>query len=879
MRIALILTMTLLAGGLCAQYVRTSGSSAYVERAGFGVNARWLLSESFDDNCRVVNLPFAFRFFDRTYNTVNFSTNGRLSFSNATANVFDSLAITATAPVSMRDCIHAISADLYADYRENVGIMAVFFEADRAVFQWRGVSLLTSSGYQRLGFQVHLLQNHTIELHFDQETSPFADPETFVSGLVNNDGTQVVAGFGNVLTQQTSFPFIDSEVIFTPMFTAANGLNLHARDPYVAPRVAGVQNNLVLQAFRVTPYGTGGTITQIQFGARSLTNVAATYDLAIDTAPLGQYNGETPLGSVAHVGTTVTISTLSENIVGAPRDYIIFATITSIPNPDAEFLSLSTTGVTATSPVWGGHLGSIIAYTGGANASAIFSNGFTGLEPAAAGTSNAIIGSFEIRTSDAAFPPINLNALDFQFTHSGAVTDGAFSAVRLWRDYGKIGVLDGVDQLLATDNALAAGLAAFGPFGPVSADEHGVDFLITADITGGFVGTGSTSCALAAYSSQSANDDLIGIGSSLPRAILGTGAATYIRWNITNYMNNWPVQPGDTGLVGVPFMAQTSTGAGSITALTFTNSGTGLLTGVTNARLLLDNGTTVGRVDAGDTPLTATIAPSGASFVCSAIAGLATGVAPTNVLFAFDLTAGASGSYRFALSAQTASPATVFKLPATLEGATYTVGTGAGMSGIDLTIGPIQSSSVTFGGTQFVLVCRVTAAARNMGGVLPALEFDLTDPAGGIGTGAGLELRIVADVGSDTGILDLTDVHNAHRFSLANGTLARNSLPLNSGSMSFLVYVQLNRQAPHDGVGTLTLRGVSGGTNVQVIGGMGTFAAKKLDVRNGVVIVDGGANDGGCSAAACDTRLDFALLGGVLSMMLVALRARRSRRV
>ena len=93
------------------------------------------------------------------------------------------------------------------------------------------------------------------------------------------------------------------------------------------------------------------------------------------------------------------------------------------------------------------------------------------------------------------------------------------------------------------------------------------------------------------------------------------------------------------------------------------------------------------------------------------------------------------------------------------------------------------------------------------------------------------------------------------------------------------MYVQLNRQAPRDGVGTLTLRGVSGGTNVQILGGMGTFAAKKLDVRNGVVIIDGGANDGGCSAAACDTRFNIALLGGALSTMLMALRARRSRRV
>lgn len=875
MRIALILALTLFAGGLCAQYVRTSGSSSYVERAGFGVNARWLLSQSFDDNCRVVNLPFAFRYFDRSYNTVNFSTNGRLSFSNATASVFDSLAITATAPVSMRDCIHAISADLYADYRENLGVMCVYFEADRAVFQWREVSLLTSSGYQRIGFQVHLLQNHTIEFHFDQEASPFADPETFVSGLVNSDGTQVVAGFGNMLTQQTAFPFIDSEVVFTPTFTAANGLNLHSRDPYTLGRVLGVQNNLVLQSFRVTPYGTGGTITQIQFGARALTNVAATYDLVVDTAPIGQYNGETPLGSVMHVGTTVTVSTLSESIVGAPRDFLIVANITAIPNPDAELVTLAATGVTATSPVWGGNLGQIVFYTNGSAASALFSNGSTGLAPVNAGASNAVVGSFEVRANDAAFPAIVLNALDFQFTHSGAISDGAFSALRLWRDNGRIGVLDSVDQLLATDLALSAGLAAFGPFGPVSADENGVDFLITADITGGFAGSGSTLCALAAFSSSQANDNLVSIGTSLPLAILGTGAATYIRWNNANRIDNWPVQPGDVDLAGVAFTVQTSAGAGSIPALTFTNSGTGLLTGVTNARLLLDNGTTLGRVDAGDTALTATISPSGSSLVCSAIAGLTTGIAPANVLFAFDLTAGAAGSYRFALSAQTASPATVFKLPATLEGATHNVGTGAAASGIDLAIGAVDGSQATFGGTQFVRVCQVTATARGMGGVLPALEFDLTDPAGGIGTGAGLELRIVADVGTDAGILDLTDVHNAHRFGLANGTLARNSLALNSGSMSFLVYVQLNRQAPRDGVGTLTLRGVSGGTNVRIIGGVATFAAKKLDVRNGVVIIDGGANDGGCSTQAGNRTGNALMLLALAGTLAVALRSKR----
>src|SRR5262245_61215502 len=103
MRVCLLILLTLFSAALGAQYSATVSSAGYVPRFGSGVNAAWRFVDEPDDNCRIVNLPAPFRFFDRTYNTVFFSTNGRLSFTADNATTFNSNPITAPAPVQMRE--------------------------------------------------------------------------------------------------------------------------------------------------------------------------------------------------------------------------------------------------------------------------------------------------------------------------------------------------------------------------------------------------------------------------------------------------------------------------------------------------------------------------------------------------------------------------------------------------------------------------------------------------------------------------------------------------------------------------------------------------------------------------------------------------------
>ena len=894
--------VALSAASLSAQtYTRTQSSVAYSQRSGGGTNVPF--TERFDNGVKQVQLPFAFPFFDRTYNGCWMNTNGQVSFANGFLGQSDSTSLATVVPAgAQREAINAFRTNLIASDFESTAY-TVHFETNRVVFQWRNVRI-SEGGAEELiivNFQVHLLSSGEIQLHYGPETQIFSESPNFVSGIVNADGTAAFAGFGNLLTVQTARPLADTVVSLIPSgFTQAAGINVAPNtnnDPERA--ILPNTNDIVIGRFSMTARGAGGTVTSI---AVSHMNVAVgqpiTTRLYRDSAPFGTFDGsDVQVGTTqSPSGTSVsTFSALTETITTGTTHYLVLANTGALTDDTTGATSVSPAGITSAATVWGGYSSHFRHVSDGPEAVVMVGPSKQQDNFVAAGATNVPLSSFEMRRGralDFFFPGLHQRYVDFgaitatsmNFTlNLGTLVIGDIAELRLYRDGGTRGVVDGSDTLLSTVTSPAtttitfSGLTENIPLG-------GQDYLVTFSVGAAVAVNGAVSITANATSflGQQTNADFFdttgfGAGEAVSRAmsVIGTTAATYLRRRNDAYLAAIPVRPSDLSVPAMAFSLQASTGTANVTQIQFTAT-SDATTYLSAARLYVDAGTP-GRFDGADTQIggAGTIAATTLTFTVSQTIG----TTATNYLLVVDISAAAaSNSVSVALAnAGVTSSTTVFG--GTVAGASMTIG-AASANGVDIT-GLTYASNVNMVAGSLIPIASIQLTPRGTGGFAPQFVLDIMNGSGGVGTNSGVCTVAVIEGSGPLGVLDSSDyvipdafetnVDQDDAVPLMRNTSIGGAV---TGVRNILVCVFTGGPLV-EGRCTIVFRGLSGGTDVRWTSGIPAPTSANANVSIAGGGGGGGGDDGGCSTGFSDSRFNVALLAGVLGMMVVALRTRR----
>lgn len=883
-----LLAVAALSGSLAAQYARTQTAGTYTERTGNGVNLNWL-EETIggDDNAALVNLPFTFPYFDRSYNQCIVNTNGRVSFQANNPDTLSTVTLTPTVTVDGRDTIYGIGRDLYADNHDPRNNVRVFTESGRVVFQWKNITFFGQSGHIVINFQVHLLSSGNIEMVYGPETAPVGYTETpsFTSGITNQDGTISFAGFGNVLTSQTARPANGTTVTLTYTApTPANFVRLSTNDTTIAPThlIAPATNTPIL-GFRLSAVGTGNTVTQLVFNHAdfSMSGLGATYTLVRDTGTIGAYNSEPAIGSAAVAAGVITVSGLSEAITsGVTNNYLLLINLTAVSADSFELeVRCPASSALPANAVSG------IAY----QERTIYASGPTGRmgsstndtlpqTPMLAGSTNNVIHSCQI-VRDNRSPSFRLDSIEYTLTFGGGLTSGNIANLRWYRDNGTPGVFDGKDTLLVSIPSPAT-TNTFTYTGGISIGTGGTNFLLTVDILGTFTGNGTLSADLTDGTTTPTLTNVAPYGplTGTTRLAVGTTAAVVLTGRPDVALSNLPVQPSDANVPALAFALRTNSGTSALTGLTFPEiGGPGATTGISGASLVADvNGD--GRFDVGDTVVTGTLTVNAANITVTGITGQTIGTTPTNYLLSVTYGAGAMPATRQFSLAPAGVTSAVTAIGNSINGTAMVIGAGVAAAGVDV--------SITFLGTVTDVAgigaddfFRMSATARGAGGVVPTVVFSALTSGAGLGnsTSSAIETDVYLEGAGTLGVLDSSDrliVDNGGSMS-GTGFSGGSAVVTTGQTLNYLVRIHrsiFTQHAPMTGRADIAWRGVVGGTNVRILSSLlpvtinSTFRFSK----------GGGKKDeGGCSTGASDSRLNYALLAGVLGLMFVALRTRR----
>ena len=881
-----LLAVAALSGSLAAQYVRTETAGTYTERTGNGASLNWLRNTTNgDDNAALVNLPFTFSYFDRTYTQCIVSTNGRVMFhSDGPFNYVES-SLAATVPQSHRNAIYGIATDLKGTDGNPRANLQQFNESGRVVFQWKNIGFFDGSRHVWMNFQVHLLSSGNIEMVYGPEFLPTGFTETvdFCSGIVNLDGSASFAGFGNVLTVQSARPANGTTV--TLAYTAptmADFVRMTTNDSTVAPTaVVAPSTNTPILSFRLSAVGAGNTVTSLFFSHVDfgMSGISATYALVRDTGTVGAYNGETPIGTVSNSSGAITVSGLTEAVTtGLSYNYLLLITLTSsgAASYDEPVIGIGFAALPAGS-VSGCAVQENVPYAGGPFASVrSATNDWASQTPMLAGSTNNVIHASQIVRDDRS-PSFRLDSLEYTLTFGGTLTSGSIANLRWYRDNGTPGVFDGKDTLLVSIPSPAT-TNTFTYSGGISIGTGGVNFLLTVDILGTFTGNGTLRAEITDGDTTPSLTDIATMYGSLngsTRQAFGTTPAVILTGRPDVALSTLPVQPSDTDVPALAFALRTNSGTSAVTALTFAAVG-GATSFISGASLVVDNNNN-GRLDGTDTPVTGTLAVNAADITVTAITGQTVGTTATNYLLAVTYSAGAmpvSRQFSLAFGGITSAIAAVGN---TVTGTQMNVGLGTGLAGVNVTIS-FLGTSTDVGGTTADDFFRMTVAARGTGGTPPYVLFSALSAGGGLGNMAYQEIVVECYLeGAGTlGALDATDRLTYTYSYFSSIDIAAGEDVLTTGqTLNYLFRIRrstYNPHTPHTGRMEIAWRGFTGGTNVDVLSSLDpvTVTATFRYSKGG-----GKKDEGGCSTGASDSRFNVALLAGVLGMMIVALRTRR----
>lgn len=896
-----ILAVILGAASLGAQsYTRTQSSVTYSQRNGGGgatvsndVNGTYGFQA-----VRQVALPFAFPFFNRTYSTCWLSGSGSVTFNISNASSQSTTALTTPiADAAQYEAIHAFRTPLLAsDY--DATPFTVHYETGRVVFQWSNVTCMAGTIGQQMiavNFQIHLLSSGEIQLYYGPETVDQADTPTFVSGIVNSTGATAFAGFGNVLTQQTVRPLANTMVSLVPSgFTQTAGVAIDAatNNDSVVTAVGGT-SDVAMMRFRLTPRLAGGTVTQIVVNHF---NVAAgqpiTTRLFRDLGTAGVFDGaDTQVGTTQSPSATTssTFSGLTEAITSSAVDYIFVVNFGAITADGQSTFSVVPGGITSAATVWGGCNTKLRAYSDGPEAT-VESSFQVGLStPITLGAVQNRLLSFEIRRGRYPlfttfwikqgfldFGPLTTTTVSLGLGLGGGIAITDITELRLYRDGGTRGSLDGSDTLLSTITSPATTTIAFTGLSEASS-LNGTDYLVTFSVSASFAGNGSVSAAVQAASftglQSGADFTTTEQASGEAQVVVGTTAATIVRPRADVSLLNIHARGTDTNVPAGWFSLQTNTGTATVSSIAFAAS-TDATTYLSAARLYIDTGT-LGRLDVSDTA----IGGSGAITATAITFGVSQSISttPTNYLLVVDIAAAATAGSRTISLAAAGVTSTVTPIG---TGSSLNLEVQAGtVNGVDITL--LQyNTTINISGDSPVPIARVQLTPRGTGGQAPQLVVDPLFAAGGIGSNCGLNSIAYLEGAGPLGVLDSTDrCLPAVRQTNIDSPDVLPLLPTGgtgpvTTTRNILVCL-VRADAKFDGRVTLAFRGFTGGTDVRWTIGVPNPTNGVTTSSNSGGGGGGGGDDGGCSTGASDSHINLALLAGLMGAMFVGLRMRR----
>lgn len=897
----LVLPLCVFAAAASAQtYTRTQSTGSYTERTGAG--ASLIATDSnYDDGCLFVPLPFAFPFFDRTYRGCWMNTNGRIHFSDLAVEDYDITDINPT--VTENDLLEAIAV-IGSDLTGSLNALhpqqfKVFYESGRVVFQWTRVTFYDANEQLSwMSFQCHLFPSGEIRMHMGPAAAIINDPQDFVSGIVNADGTQAFAGLVNTLNLTSALPANGTLVSLVPSgYTQSNGVVLSPRHGFnYTPKVAFEgETGVVVGSFRLDANGTGGTVNRIDVHHADPSGHTMTLRLYRDTGTLGVLDGgDVQLGSMTMTGTVASFTSLTEVLDGTTptRHYLLAVDVTSIDEDFESYFFMNVTNWgdvwTTGADVWGGY------FTGASepdNFDHVFLEGpkvefevsraVTEMVPVFAGGAERELASFEVRLKHGNGQPVTLNSFEADLINLVDVVLGDVTAVRLYRDNGTPGVLDGADvQIGAINNPMSPTLvfSALSEAITGSGQDYLITIMIGTSYTSSSVGTigiiidsGNTS-----FAPSNAFWEECDSANSVDLMVMPNTAVIGLKLNeATCHSNDLPVFQGATNVPLLHFVLQASSGTQTVTGIDFGGNGTIM----SAARLYLDHGTSPGRVDAGDTLVATATTLSATNVTFTALSESIT-TAGSRYLLVGDLLAAASlGGYQYTLNTAGVSGSVSVVSAGNSVVADLAV-YNSGSTGVDVTVQLVSpSGTISMNGWQ--LIARVQQEPRNGGGFPAHIEFELLNAWGGAGTET-LEVFAYIEGAGPIGQLDASD----YPIRSSNGALATNyTIPLHRNEFAYvnvtrnyLIFARVRSDAcEFNGRAQIRFNGITGGTSAVYTGfpALPNMTAGVALTTSGGKKKKGGGGDGGCSTDGSNG--NWLLLMLALSGLVLATRMRRAR--
>lgn len=859
-----------------AQYTRADSTAAYSERTGSGNSMIDLESvEAFDDTHFLVKLPFVFPYFDHEYGACYFGSNGRIGFHASRVDSFGIGNLSApVADTNRHNMIFPIGSDLYARPLAARDSMKVFFESGRVVFQWSDVSFFNGTRLLFINFQCHLHSNGDIVFHYGPELNPLSltQAENFVSAIVSPDGTASVAGFGNVTTVQTTQPADGSVVTFTYTApTMADSAVLEHGVFYNTPQVyIGTATDARVMSFLLRGTGMGTTVDDISIAHGNYTGSGVSLTLVEDTGTLGSFNGETAIQTQVAGGGTTVFTTLGITLTaGQVRNFLVVATFASLPVGFNGGL-LNTFSAVVTMPATAQGLATQRDITIAPQPLVWESQSLLVPGPAAfgSGATNAVVSNFEWHTAQGqpnrTFTDV---AIDYQ-VFAGTANDADFASIRLYRDRGVMGSLDGDDTLLGTVNTPTFPVTFSGLNEVI--DAKGRCYLVVVDF--------ATTTNVATISVQTAVGQVFpNLNSSIQ--LIGGTSVVFIENSALPSGVRGHTNGGVTDLIGNRFRLRSLAGVGTVSELLFEESNTGDTSSVSAARVFLDGGSIVGQLDAGDTQVPGVITINAADIQFVPTTALSVTAAGTNYLLVVDLVASPTQSFRLDLLDYSLTT-TFTDVFGQTDGYNWSIN-GTATDGIDVTLN-WNSSDFTLTKTQRRVLGRVTMVARGAGGSVPSMSWSVIADACGAGFSNESYLFVYVEGAGTLGELDSSDLL-CYRVGGLPPTYSFNSLgALGTGETRNYLCVAVGttdvERLAAEGRFTVGYQGLAGGTSVAVVSSNLVPGVTSFDVTRITVSAKkgGGGGDDGCSTGEGSSRgwlLMIAALGGLV----VATRLRRSR--
>jgi len=140
-----------------------------------------------DDNVTSVALPFPFTFYGGSYNSVEVTTNGFVSFADYAAPYFTNEPIPSV--YEPNNAVYGFWDDLYVDSPDQI-LTATYGSAPERVFviEYRNVPFYSDYS-QRANFSIALYENGDVVLSYGAAGTPTAAGSDATAGIENGDGT------------------------------------------------------------------------------------------------------------------------------------------------------------------------------------------------------------------------------------------------------------------------------------------------------------------------------------------------------------------------------------------------------------------------------------------------------------------------------------------------------------------------------------------------------------------------------------------------------------------------------------------------------------------------------------------------------------------